>query len=121
LYLDPPAHAIVVCVDEQSQIQAWLAAHPRVRRHCTPTYGSWRNLVEVFFAIIDRQALRRGDLTDVDDLMAAIRRFCDGWNQRCQPFTWTKDADQILTKLRRSPTSATDHWRSAMLSWIACH
>jgi hypothetical protein len=31
---------------------------------------------------------------------AAIRRFCDGWNQRCQPFSWTKDADQILVKLR---------------------
>jgi hypothetical protein len=33
--------------------------------------------------------------------MAAIRRFCDGWNQRCRPFTWTKDADQILAKLKR--------------------
>jgi hypothetical protein len=37
----------------------------------------------------------------VDELMAAIDRFCNGWNQRCQPFTWTKDANQILTKLRR--------------------
>jgi hypothetical protein len=59
------------------------------------------NLVEVFFAIIERQALRRGDFTSVAELVAAIRRFGDGWNQRCQPFCWVKDADQILGKLTR--------------------
>ena len=68
---------------------------------------SWLNLVEVFFAIIERQALRRGDFASVQELMAAIRRFCDGWNQRCQPFAWAKDADQILTKLKRENTSDT--------------
>jgi hypothetical protein len=52
LYLDPPAHAVVLCVDEKSQIQALERTQP-------PTYGSWLNLVEVFFAIIQRQALRR--------------------------------------------------------------
>jgi hypothetical protein len=57
----------------------------------------------VFFVIIERQALRRGDFTSVEELVAAIGRFCDGWNQRCQPFTWTKDADQILTKLGQQP------------------
>jgi transposase len=94
---------------KHAKVQAWLAKHPRVRLHFTPTYGSWLNLVEVFFAIIERQALRRGDFSNVDDLVAAIRRFCDGWNQRCQPFLWTKDADQILAKLNRQNTSATDH------------
>ena len=62
----------------------------------------------MLFAIINRQALRRGDVASVDALMAAIGWFCDGWNQRCHPFTWTKDADQILTKLRHQPTS-TNH------------
>jgi len=92
-----------------AKVQAWLARHPRIQLHFTPTYGSWLNLVEVFFAIIERQALRRGDFASVQELMAAIRRFCDGWNQRCQPFAWAKDADQILTKLNRQTTSATDH------------
>jgi hypothetical protein len=55
----------------------------------------------VFFAIIERQALRRGDLASVEELMAAIRRFYDGWNQRGRRFPWTKDADQILAKLKR--------------------
>jgi transposase len=94
---------------KHAKVQAWLTGHPRIHLHVTPTYGSWLNLVEVFFAIIERQALRRGDFASVQELMAAIRRFCDGWNQRCRPFTWTKDADQILTKLKRQNTSATDH------------
>jgi hypothetical protein len=63
----------------------------------------------VFFAIIDRQALRRGDFTSVEQLIGAIGRFCDGWNQRCEPFTWSKPADEILAKLSRQNTSATNH------------
>ena len=43
-----------------------------------------------------RQAIRRGTFISVPDLIAAIRRYIDGWNDRCQPFTWTKTADEIL-------------------------
>jgi transposase len=92
---------------KHQRVQAWLQGHPRVQLHFTPTYGSWLNLVEVLFAIIDRQALRRGDFASVHELIAAIARFCDGWNQRCQPFRWTKDADLILAKLTPlSPTAS---------------
>ncbi|SNS01737.1 hypothetical protein SAMN06272737_1751, partial [Blastococcus mobilis] len=59
--------------------------------HFTPTSGSWSNLIEVFFSIITRQALRRGNFPTVADLIAAIGRFIDAWNDRCAPFTWTKD------------------------------
>ena len=109
-----PRRQLHVVVDnyathKHAKVQAWLARHPRIQLHFTPTYASWLNLVEVFFAIIERQALRRGDFASVQELMAAIRRFCDGWNQRCQPFAWAKDADQILTKLKRENTSATYH------------
>jgi transposase len=109
-----PRRQLHVVVDnyathKHQQVQAWLVRHPRVRLHFTPTYASWLNLVEVFFAIIERQALRRGDFAGVEELIAAIGRFCDAWNQRCQPFAWTKDADQILSKLKRQNTSATDH------------
>jgi transposase len=55
------------------RVQAWLATHPRVRLHFTPTYASWLNLVEVFFAIIERQALRRGDFASVQELVRAQR------------------------------------------------
>jgi transposase len=90
-------------------VQAWLAKHPRVRMHFTPTSGSWLNLVEVFFGIITRQAIRRGTFTSVKDLIAAIETFIDAWNDRCQPFVWTKTADEILTKANRKFTSNTRH------------
>ena len=90
------------------KVQAWLARHPRVQLHFTPTYASWLNLIEAFFAITTRQALRRGDFSSVAELVAAIGRFVDAWNQRCQPFRWVKDADQILASLKRQPSSGTD-------------
>ncbi len=97
----------VVCdnyaTHKHARVRAWLVAHPRVHLHFTPTCASWLNLVEVFFSILERQAPRRGDFACVEDLMAAIRQFVAGWNQRCQPFVWTKDAEQILTKLKRGP------------------
>jgi transposase len=91
------------------RVRAWLAKHPRIQLHFTPTSASWLNLVEVFFSIVERQALRRGDFARVTDLIAAIGRFCGAWNQRCQPFAWTKPANEILAKLNRQSTSATEH------------
>jgi transposase len=79
-------------------VTAWLGRHPRITLHFTPTSGSWLNLVEVFFGILTRQAIRRGTFTSVADLEAAIGVYIDAWNDRCQPFTWTKDADTILAK-----------------------
>jgi transposase len=90
-------------------VTAWLARHPRIQLHFTPTSASWMNLVEVFFGIITRQAIRRGSFPSVGDLTAAIRRFVDGWNQRCQPFVWVKDADDIMVKATRKRTSGTEH------------
>jgi len=91
-------------------VRAWLAKHPRITLHFTPTSGSWLNMVEVFFSIITRQAIRRGSFTSVKDLIAAIENFIDGWNDRCHPFIWTKTADEILPKCRPGKrTSFTAH------------
>jgi transposase len=90
-------------------VKAWLAKHPRIRLHFTPTSASWMNMVEVFFGIITRQAIRRGTFTSVPDLIGAIRAFIDGYNQRCEPFRWTKTADQILAKANRQKNSDTRH------------
>src|SRR6476619_4283153 len=79
-------------------VRAWLAKNPRITMHFTPTSGSWLNMVEIFFGIITRQAIRRGTFTSVKDLIGAIEAFIDGWNERCHPFVWTKTADQILEK-----------------------
>lgn len=87
-------------------VVAWLAKHPRITMHFTPTSGSWLNMVEIFFGIITRQAIRRGTFTSVADLIAAIETFIDGWNDRCEPFIWTKTADHILQKAVPSQTSS---------------
>ena len=78
------------------RVGVWLSRNPRVTLHFTPTSGSWLNMVEILFSIITRQAIRRGTFTSVPDLIAAIRTFIDGWNDRCHPFTWTKTAEQLL-------------------------
>ncbi|NEA37360.1 hypothetical protein G3I17_37825 [Streptomyces sp. SID13031] len=81
---------------KHANVQAWLAKNPRITLHFTPTSGSWLNKVEILFGIITRQAIRRGSFNSVKELTTAIRRFIDGWNDRCQPFTWTKTANDIL-------------------------
>jgi len=103
----------VVCdnyaTHKHPNVQKWLAKNPRVTLHFTPTSGSWLNMVEIFFGIITRQAIRPGTFHSVRDLKSAIRAFIDGWNDRCEPFVWTKDADTILAKAKRKQTSNTRH------------
>jgi transposase len=83
-------------------IRAWLKDNPRVTLHFTPTGCSWLNMVEIFFGIITRQAIRHGTFRSVKDLTAAIGAFIDAYNDRCQPFAWTKNADELLAKIRPS-------------------
>ena len=94
---------------KHDDINRWLAKHPRITLHFTPTSASWLNLVEVFFGIITRQAIRRGSFDSVNALVTAIRTFIDGYNERCRPFTWTKTADEILPHATRQPTSDAGH------------
>jgi transposase len=77
-------------------VKAWLARNPRITLHFTPTSGSWLNMVEIFFGIITRQAIRRGTFTSVKDLITAIETYIDAWNERCQPFTWTKPGSTAI-------------------------
>lgn len=94
---------------KKAEVRAWLDKNPRIHVHHTPTSGSWLNLVEVWFSIIERQAIHRGSFGSVKDLNAKIRAFIDGWNDRCHPFVWTKTADEILRKANRPITSNAAH------------
>jgi len=67
---------------KKAEVRDWLAANPRIHVHFTPTSGSWLNLVEVWFGIIERQAIRRGTFSSVRDLTGRIRAFITGWNRR---------------------------------------
>jgi transposase len=154
LYINPPDHALVLCVDEKSQIQAldrtqpllplqpgqverrthdykrhgttslfaalelktsmdnygthktatirkWFAKRPRFHVHYTPTYGSWINLVERWFAELTNKRIRRGVFRSVKELEVAIREYIEVHNQDPKPFVWTRTADQILDSIAR--------------------
>ena len=78
-----------------------MAAHPRFHVHYTPTYSSWINQVERWFAYLTDDLLRRSDHRTVQALERDIRAWVAAWNQDPKPFVWTKTAEQILSSLSR--------------------
>ncbi len=94
---------------KHTAVRAWLVQNPRFVVHFPPTHASWMNLVEVWFGIVERQAIRRGVFKSVKDLNTKIRAFLDGWNERSHPFVWTKTAEEILNKANRPTTSNPRH------------
>jgi putative transposase len=102
-----PAELDIHCVvdnystHKHAKVKAWLAARPRWHLHFIPTYSSWLNQVERFFALITDKAIRRGSFKSVRELISKIERFVSNHNQSCQPFVWTATADSILAKLNR--------------------
>jgi transposase len=82
-------------------IRNWFAKRPRFHAHFTPTYGSWLNLVERWFAELTNKQLRRGTHRSVRELERAIRDFIEAHNDSPRPFVWTKTADEILASIAR--------------------
>jgi len=82
-------------------IRKWLAKRPRFHVHFTPTYGSWINLVERWFAELTNKRIRRGVFRSVKELETAIREYIDVRNEDPTPFVWTRTADQILASIAR--------------------
>src|ERR1700746_2062465 len=82
-------------------IRNWFAKRPRFHVHFTPTYGSWINLVERWFAEITNKRIRRGVFRSVRELETAIREYIDIHNENPKPFVWTRTADQILDSMAR--------------------
>jgi transposase len=71
------------------QVAAFLAAHPRVHLHFTPTYASWLNQVELWFSKIERDVIARGIFTSTRDLARKIRRYIERYNRDAKPFRWS--------------------------------
>jgi putative transposase len=86
---------------KHARVKAWLARRPRFHLHFTPTYSSWLNQVERWFALITNQAIRRGSFDSVTDLKRKINEFVEHYNHHPQPFMWTATAESILAKLER--------------------
>lgn len=102
----PEELTIHIVVDNSSihaapEIRRWLRRHPRVCMHFTPTYSSWLNLIERWFAKLTEDALRRGSHTSTRELRAAIDSYILESNDDPKPFVWTKTADEILASVAR--------------------
>ncbi len=88
-----------VATHRTAAIQRWLRRHPRFTFHFTPTYSSWMNLVERWFAELTTKWLRRGTHHSVADLIRAVEAWVADWNEHPRPFVWHKTADQIFDNL----------------------
>jgi transposase len=90
LYMNPPQHAAVFCVGEKTQaVEQFLAEHPKVRFHFTPTHSSWLNQVELWFAKIERDVIARGVFTSVADLRRKLLKYIRAYANRARPIRWT--------------------------------
>jgi transposase len=69
----------------------WFLDHPRFHPHYTPTHASWLNQVELFFSILARRLLKRGEFGSVEDLVAKVMAFIADYNRTARPFRWTYD------------------------------
>lgn len=92
-------------------VRRWLARHPRFHVHYTPTYSSWINLVESWFAVLTNRRLRRSSFRSTRQLESAVKAYINGTNEHPTPFIWSKSADEILNSVQRfcNRISGTHH------------
>lgn len=103
--VEPGLEVHVICdnlsTHKAPAVRRWLLAHPRFVLHFTPTYSSWINQVERWFAEIQRRCLDRGVFCSLEDLTTALQEWIKLWNDSARPFKWTKTSDQIIDSICR--------------------
>jgi len=90
----PPGQELHVILDNLSAhktklVEAFLHEHPTIRLHFTPTYSSWLNQVELWFAKVEREVIARGIFTSQQDLKRKLMRYIRQYNTRARPVKWT--------------------------------
>jgi transposase len=73
----------------------WLEAHTRFHAHFTPPHASWLNQVEMWFSILSRRLLKRGEFASVDELISRIMKYIAEYNSKAKPFRWTYDGSPL--------------------------
>jgi transposase len=81
----------------------WLARHPNVHFHYTPTHTSWLNQIEIWFSILSGSSLKGGSFRSVQELIAHITSFIADYNEQAKPFVWTKS---VVHQKRMKPCFA---------------
>ena len=76
-------------------VAAFLEQNPHVHLHFTPTHASWLNQVELFFSILTRRLLKRGEFTSRQDLVAKLMAFIADYDKTARPFRWTYDGSRL--------------------------
>lgn len=94
-------------VHKTPAVQTWVAQHPNVEFHFTPTYSSWLNQVEIWLGMITRDCLRRGVFHSVPELVHKIKSYIQLYNRNAQPFRWTYTNPK--KRIRVSLSSVTRH------------
>ena len=95
-------HVVLDNLNTHKKNEAWLAVHPNVHFHFTPTRASWLNQVEVWFSILAGKSLRGASFTSVRELRQHIDDFIASYNANATPFVWTKaEVHQRRFKTRR--------------------
>ena len=91
---DQPAgrqiHVILDNLNTHKKNDDWLAAHPNVTFHFTPTSASWLNQVEIWFGIFQRKTLNNASFRSIEQLTKAIHDFTAAYNKNAAPFVWRK-------------------------------
>ena len=110
--LCPPHQQIHIILDNLSAhktalVRQFLEQNPRVRFHFTPTYSSWLNQVEIWFARIEREVIARGVFTSVPDLARKLRRYINAYSANARPIQWTYSDPS--RRIRSNELSATGH------------
>ena len=87
---DTEVHVILDNYGIHKKCDIWLAAHPNVTFHYTPTSASWLNMVEIWFGILTRKALRGASFRSTEELRQAIEDFIAAYGPKAKPFIWRK-------------------------------
>jgi hypothetical protein len=90
-----------ILINSYTESQDDLLGNASFHVHFMPTYGSWINLVERWFAELTNKRIRRGVFRSVKELEAVIREYIDVHNEDPKPFVWTRTADRILDSIAR--------------------
>lgn len=101
---DLDLHLIVdnYATHKHPKVLAWLKRRPRFHMHFIPTSSSWLNMIERWFRNITQDRIRNGVFKSVEQLVAAIEAYVASHNADPKAFVWTKDAAEILEKVRRA-------------------
>ena len=91
------------CATHKPKRELWLARHPNVHFHYTPTHTSWLNQIEIWFSILSGRSLKGGSFRSIQELIVHIDTFIASYSDHARPFVWTKS---IVHQKRMKPCFA---------------